>query len=259
MTLWCSKSPFLYKKPDIITSSAATLTLGPEIGAHNWNTHKSTPNKHIKQEWCETIGKYLIKWLKTWIIIYLGAQYDLEIGPLGPIFNTPLKLARIDMYTKTDAKLVEIFLENDQKTGILTYLGDLSEAHILHTYESTWNEHVKEYGCETSENFLRKWPNTRNLSYSGAKMAQKLAFKRHISFYTSLTDSDSSSNAHIKQDWRESRANFLTKYSKTWILTPLEAQNGPKIWASLLHSYKSSSNVLVNQVSSEYSRNVSRK
>ena len=115
MTLWCSKSPFLYKKPDIVTSSAATLTLGPEIGAHNWNTHKSTPNEHIKQEWCETIGKYLIKWLKTWIMIYLGAQNDPEIGSLGPIFSTPLKLAQIDMYTKTDAKPVEKFWENYQR------------------------------------------------------------------------------------------------------------------------------------------------
>ena len=155
MTLWCSKSPFLYKKPDIITSSAATLTLGPEIGAHNWNTHKSTPNKHIKQEWCETIGKYLIKWLKTWIIIYLGAQYDLEIGPLGPIFNTPQKLARIDMYTKTDAKLVENFWENDQKTGILTYLGAQSGPEIG-TLRPIFSTHMKLLGMSMWRNTVVK-------------------------------------------------------------------------------------------------------
>ena len=35
------------------------------FGAHYWN--KSTPNEHIKQEWCETIAKVLRKWLKTWL------------------------------------------------------------------------------------------------------------------------------------------------------------------------------------------------
>ena len=45
----------------------------------------------------------------TWIMIYLGAQNDPEIGPLGPVFNTPLKVAQTDMYTKTDVKPVGIF------------------------------------------------------------------------------------------------------------------------------------------------------
>ena len=74
------------------------------FGAHNWNTHKSTPDKHVKQEWCETNVKYLRKWLKTWTMIYIVAQNDLEIGPLRPIFNTSPKVAQIDMYTKIDAE-----------------------------------------------------------------------------------------------------------------------------------------------------------
>ena len=32
-------------------------------------------------------------------MIYFGAQNEPEIGPLRPIFNTPLKVAQIDMYT----------------------------------------------------------------------------------------------------------------------------------------------------------------
>ena len=44
---------------------------------------------------------------KTWITIYFGAQNDPEIGPLRPIFNTPLKVAQINMYTQTDVKPVE--------------------------------------------------------------------------------------------------------------------------------------------------------
>ena len=96
-----------------------------------------------------------------------------------------------------------------------------SEAHILHTFKSICNEHVKQYCCETSENFLRKWPNTRNLTNFGAqKRPTNWDFAAHI-FHIS----ENSSNKHIKQDWCESRANFLTKYSKTCILTHLEAQN----------------------------------
>ena len=106
-------------------------------------------------------------------MIYLGAQNDPEIGPLVPIFNTPLKVAQIDIYTKTDAKPVDFFLEMTKDRNFDLFGGPkwpkywASEAHILHTYKSTWNEHVKQYCCETSENVLRKWPNTRNLSYFG--------------------------------------------------------------------------------------------
>ena len=28
------------------------------FGAHNWNTHKHTPNEHVKQELCETSEKF---------------------------------------------------------------------------------------------------------------------------------------------------------------------------------------------------------
>ena len=28
------------------------------FGAHKWNTHKHTPNEHVKQELCETSGKF---------------------------------------------------------------------------------------------------------------------------------------------------------------------------------------------------------
>ena len=81
----------------------------------------------------------------------------------------------------------------------------------------------------------------------GPKWPRNWALEAHI-----VHICESSSNDHNKQDWCKSRGNFLTKYFKTWILTPLEAQN-------ILHTYKSSSNELVNQVSSESSRNFSRK
>ena len=70
---------------------------------------------------------------------------------------------------------MENFWENE-KTWIFTYFGvqsrpkiQTSEAHILHTSKSTCKEHVKQYWCETSENFLRKWPKTWILTYLGGQ------------------------------------------------------------------------------------------
>ena len=60
-----------------------------------------------------------------------------------------------------------------------------SEAHIIHISKSTWNEYVKQYCCETSENILRKWPNTRKFSYFGAQSGPEMGPLRPI-FYTTL-------------------------------------------------------------------------
>ena len=78
-----------------------------------------------------------------------------------------------------------------------------SGAHIPHTTESTRNDHVKQYWCETSENgesdhnfdllWVPKWP-------------KNLPVEAHI-----VQISDSSSNEHINQDWCKSRGNSLTK------------------------------------------------
>ena len=90
----------------------------------------------------------------------------------------------------------------------------------------------------------------------GPKWPRNWTFGAHI-----VHISENSSNEHIKQYWCESRGNFLTKYSKTWILTHLEAQNGPQIWsprAYLLHTCKCSSNELVNEVSSQSNWKFSR-
>ena len=95
-------------------------------------------------------------------MIFFGIQKHMKIGP--PIFSAPLKVAEIGMYTKTDAKPVETFWENDQNFDLF---GDpkwppkwASEAHILHTSKSSYNKHVKQYWYKTSGKFLRKWPKT---------------------------------------------------------------------------------------------------
>ena len=84
------------------------------------------------------------------------------------------------MHTKTDAQPVEIFWENDQDRNFYLFGGPkwpqnwASEAHILHTSKSTWNEHVKQYCCETSENFLRNYQTPQIFLTLGPKIAQKL-------------------------------------------------------------------------------------
>ena len=60
-----------------------------------------------------------------------------------------------------------------------------SEAHILHTTKSTCNEHVKQYWCQTSENFLRKWPKTGIVTYFGVENGPKIGPLSPI-FYTHL-------------------------------------------------------------------------
>ena len=72
------------KRPGGLTSYATS-------GNTPWNTPKHTLNKHVKQQGCETSGKYLSKWVMTWIMFCFWAKNDPEIGPLKPIFKTPLK------------------------------------------------------------------------------------------------------------------------------------------------------------------------
>ena len=115
----------------------------------------------------------------TWIMIYLAHKMTWKLGLWGQ-YSTPLKVAQIDMHTKTDAQPVEIFWENDQDRNFDLFGGPkwpqnwASEAHILHTSKSTWNEHVKQYCCETSENFLRNYQTPQIFLTLGPKIAQKL-------------------------------------------------------------------------------------
>ena len=112
-------------------------------------------------------------WLKDW-------RPDLwSIWASGPIFNTPLKEAQIDIYNKTNAKPVEISEEmtKDRKLilGPKRPMGWASEARILLTSQSTCNEYVKQHWCETNE----KRGNDQTPEFwvtLGPKMVQKLGF-----------------------------------------------------------------------------------
>ena len=97
--------------------------------------------------------------------LFWGQKWD-KNGPLRPIFSTPLKILAMSMWSNTDVKPVKTVRENDQRLQYWLIWGAnwsqnwASEAHILHTFKSSYNQHVKQYWCEISRNILRKWPKT---------------------------------------------------------------------------------------------------
>ena len=83
------------------------------------NYHKACKTRRMWNQW-----KNLRKWLKTWIMFYFRAQNDPEIGPLRPIFNTPLKVAQSNWHVNKDwCETSGKFLRKRPKTGIFTYFG----------------------------------------------------------------------------------------------------------------------------------------
>ena len=126
------------------------------------HTSKSSSNRHVKQHWCKTNENVLRKWPKTGVFTYFGAQSDPKIEPLRSILSTHLKVLAMSVWSNMGATPVKTFWENDQRPEFLlfAYLGAqsgpknwASEAHIPHTAETTCNEHVKQYWCETSPEF----------------------------------------------------------------------------------------------------------
>ena len=177
------------KRPDGLTSSAATLTPGPEIETLG-HIIEIPPIK------CKT--RMVWNQWKTFEKMTEDLNYDF-IWPLRLIFNTPLKVAQIDMHTKTDGKQVENFWENDQRPECFTYLGVRSGPnirplrHILSTHlkvlaMSMWTD------VKPMKTFLRKWPKTSIFTLLlGPKRPRNWAFEAHI-----VHISESSSNENIK-------------------------------------------------------------
>ena len=131
---------------------------------------------------------------------YFWAQNDLEIGPLRPIFNKPQKVAQIDMYTKTDAKPVENFWENDLRR-IFTYFGAQSGPKIgpLRPVFSTYLKvfAMSMWGNTDVKTVKTFWKSDHTPEFwltLGPKMAQKLGLWGPYC----INISESSSNEHIK-------------------------------------------------------------
>ena len=86
---------------------------------------------------------------------FLGAQNRPKIGPLRPIFHTPLKVLAMRMWSNTDMQPVKTFWESDHRTEFLLTFGPKMAknwafmAHIVHISESRSNEHIKQDWCES--------------------------------------------------------------------------------------------------------------
>ena len=118
------------------------------------------------------------------------AQNDPQIGPLMSKFNAPLKVTKIDMYIKTDAKPGEIFylffILIVPQIGLLR---PLFFTHLKVFAMSMWsNTDVKPL-----KTFWENYQTPEFLLTLGPKMAKKLYDIIHIS--------ESRFNEHIKQDW----------------------------------------------------------
>ena len=134
--------------------------------------------------------KFFRIWLKTWIMIYFGAQNAPEIGPLRRIFNTHINVAQIGTYTRTDAKPVDNVWESDQRPGFRPIFGSkwdknlASEAHIIHItkYLQCASEIIPMWN---PWKLLKKWPKTGISTHFGAQNGPKIGPLRPI-FPTSL-------------------------------------------------------------------------
>ena len=153
------------------------------FGAHHWNTHRITTNKHVKQEWCETNGIYMRKWLKTWTMIYLrGPKWLGNWASRANIQHTSKRSSSWHVHhdwCQTSGK----FVRKRLKTGIFTYFGCKSGPKIgpLRTIFST---HLKVLAMSMWRNTDFKsvktlWESDKTPQLwltLGPKMAKKLGF-----------------------------------------------------------------------------------
>ena len=101
-------------------------------------------------------------------------------------------------------------------------------AYILHTSKITCSKHVKQYWCETSEDFLRKWPMTWILTYFGAQNGPEI-WPLRPTLYARYSKID---------------VNPKENFNKILKNLNFDSFGGPK-WPQnlgLLHTYRSSSN-----------------
>ena len=118
-----------------------------------------------------------------------GAQSDPKIGPLSPMFSTPLKVLTMSMWSNTDMKPVKTFGENDQRLEFWlsgSKIGPLRP--ILYTSKSSYNGYVKQCWSETIGNFLRKWLKTTSLYlFGGPKFGHLGPYYTHLWKYSSMS------------------------------------------------------------------------
>ena len=105
------------------------------------------------------------KWLKTRIVIYFGAQIHLEIGPLRPILNTPLKLLKLTCKPRSMRNFYLFWGSKWPKSGPLR---PISFTHLKVLAMRMWsNTDVKPL-----KTLFRKWPKSGILTFIGPKTPQ---------------------------------------------------------------------------------------
>ena len=129
----------------------------------------------------------------------------------------------------------EIFWASDQSSEIVTYQRT-STAHILHTSKSI------------SEDFLRKWPNTRILTNFSAQNGLKIRPLRPIFHTCDLWIYKSSSNKLVDQVWIRWKCNKkIDENLYIDLFGPIWEKRGPKTFHT--HTPESTHNAHVNPVS----------
>ena len=128
------------------------------------NRAENTPNI------IESIGKYFRKWLNTWIMAYFGDQNYTEIGPLRPIFNTPLNVNQ-DL-CETSGKCLTKWPKTGSNFGLLRPIFSTPVKVLTMSMWNQWKPFEK-------MNFYLfwgpKWPPLRSIFHTSLKV---LAMRR---------------------------------------------------------------------------------
>ena len=132
--------------------------------------------------------------------------------PLRPISSTHLNVLAMRMWSNTDVKWLKNVSENYQRPEFLLVLGPKTAPKLGSELWGPYSTHLWNYlQCAILVWSQRKLFDKMTIDQNfylllGPKWPKTWAFKAHI-----VRILGSSSNEHIKQDWCESRGNFLTK------------------------------------------------
>ena len=113
-----------------------------------------------------------------------------KLGPLGPIFYTPTKVAPMSLWIKFWVNAVQTFKENRQKPIFWPFLAlfwakrtqNLAHrGHFSHTPISTHSMPINQVPWYHIKNFLRKWPkNSKIHIFCNKRFIKKLKQKIYL-------------------------------------------------------------------------------
>ena len=170
-------------------------------------TSKSTCNEHVKQCWSETSENVLRKWPKTRFFTYFGVLNGPKIGPLGPMFHTPLKVLAMSMRNNTNVKPVHTFWESDHSPQFLLTLGSKMDQKM-----GLWGPfctHLWNHDDVIKwKNFPRFWPLVRGIHRSPMNSPHKGQWRGAMMFYLICVWINDLVNTREAGDLRRYRAHY---------------------------------------------------